>query len=517
VRDCDSVSLVREQVERVLGGELTPFGGIGILVALGLLIALRLVVPAADRRRHFGVPAGLLLAHVVFVLLRAVLPDPPAAMAKPVEVLGLTLLFVSIGRSSYLLLLYGILERRSRTRGLPGIIRDMVQVGVYLVITVYVLHRVGVDPSSLLTTSAVLTAVIGFALQDTLGNLFAGLAIQAQQPFEVGDWIQFNDDPDSIGEVIEINWRATRVLTNDHVEVTVPNNTLAKAPIRNYSKPTRLVRRHATVIAPYETPPARVHRLLTEAVVEVEGVCSEPPPDIQTIQFTERGVEYRVRYFIEAFEQREVISGRVRDRMWYALRRAAVPMPAPQRRITMIEHNAATSELEHQARIADVERALERLPLFKPLPHTVLHELAMHTERRLYAHGEVVIQQGDHGDELFIVERGQVEVLVDRHAGMEHVATLGPRDFFGEMSLLTGEQRRATVRTNGEVALLVVSKESLQPILEASPELATVISDVLAEREQELGRHSLRPEGNGVAETERRGELLSRIREFFSL
>ncbi len=487
------------------------------MVAVGLLVALRLVVPASDRRRLLRPPVGLLAAHVVFVLLRAILPDPPTAMAKPVEMLGLTLLFVSIGRSGYLLLLHGLIERRQSTQALPGIIRDMLQIGVYLVIGVYVLHRVGVDPSSLLTTSAVLTAVIGFALQDTLGNFFAGLAIQAQQPFEVGDWIQFNEDPDSIGEVLEINWRATRVLTNDFVEVTVPNNTLAKAPIRNYSRPTRTVRLHAKVIAPYEAPPARIQRLLAEAVMEVDGVLDELPPDVQTIQFTERGVEYRVRYAIRDFDQREIISGRVRDRIWYALRRAAVPMPAPQRRVTMIEHNAVTAELEHQARVADVERALERLPLFKPLTHELVHELATHTERRLYTDGELVIQQGDHGDELFIVERGEVEVMVDRHAGMERVASLGPRDFFGEMGLLTGEQRRATVRANGEVTLLVVSKQALQPLFEASPELAMAMSEVLAEREVQLGRRSLRPECNEEAQTDRRGELLSRIRQFFSL
>lgn len=506
-----------DDVVRIFEGQLTPFGGIGIAIAVALVIALRLVL-SAPATRLVRAPLGLLLAHLAIIFLRAVLPDPSPEVMRPIDLLGLLLLLLSIGRAGYLLVLHGLLERGQRPRrALPGIIRDMLQVGVYLVITLYVLHRAGVDPGSLLTTSAVLTAVIGFALQDTLGNLFAGLAIQLQQPFEVGDWIQFDDDPDHIGEVIEINWRATRILTIARVEVTVPNNTLAKAPIRNYSKPTRLVRRSATVVAPYETPPARVHRLLTEAVVEVEGVRSHPAPDIQTMQFSERGVEYQVRYFIEDFDQREILDGRVRDRLWYALRRGAVPIPAPQRRVTMIEHIAASADQESQARIADVERALERLPLFQPLAHDLLHELAMHTERRLYAHGELVIQQGDYGEELFIVERGKVEVVVDRHHGMEHVATLGTRDFFGEMSLLTGEQRRATVRAEGEVALLVVSKEALQPILEASPELATHISDALAQREVALGRHSHAEEDGEDEHTERRGELLSRIRQFFSL
>lgn len=506
-----------DEVVSIFEGRLTPSGAIGIGIAVLLLVALRLVLTPAQRRT-VRAPGIFLVAHVAVVAVRALLPTLEPPISRAADVLALTLLLLSIARSGYLLLLYGVLERRRAARGgLPGIIRDMLQVGVYLVVALYVLHRVGVDPGSLLTTSAVLTAVIGFALQDTLGNLFAGLAIQMQQPFEVGDWIQFDDDPDHIGEVIEINWRATRILTVDRVEVTVPNNTLAKAPIRNYSKPTRLVRRSVTVVAPYETPPARVHRLLTEAVVEVEGVRAQPAPDVQTLAFSERGVEYRVRYFIEAFEDRENIDGRVRDRLWYALRRAAVPIPVPLRRVTMIEHTAATAEQEAQAQIADIERALERLPFFSPLSHELLHELAMHTERRLYAHGELVIQQGDYGEELFIVERGKVEVLIDRHHGMEHVATLGPRDFFGEMSLLTGEQRRASVRADGEVSLLVVSKEALQPILEAVPELATHLSEVLSARELELGRHSQAEHVSEEAVTERRGELLSRIRQFFSL
>lgn len=502
-------------------GTLTPFGGIGIAVAIAFLLVGRLVVPAAQRR-VLRAPLVLLVLHIGLVVLLAVLPEPHAG--DPFAPLGdkllrfgaLTVLLLSIARSFYLLLLHALLKR-GRRKSLPGIFRDIIQVAVYAVVAIFVLHAAGVEPGSLLTTSALLTAVIGLSLQDTLGNLFAGLAIQAQQPFEVGDWVQFDDDSDHIGEVLEINWRATRLLTIDRIEVTVPNNLLARAPIRNYSKPTRLVRRNATVLAPYEAPPARVHRLMTEAVVEVDGVRSHPPPDIQTIDFTERGVEYRVRYFIEDFDQREVIDSRVRDRLWYALRRGSLQIPAPQRRITLVEHNAATAAAEQQARVIDVEKSLERIHLFQPLPHELLHEVALHTERRLYASGELIIQEGDYGDELFIVEKGKVDVLIDGHDGMKKVASLEPGDFFGEMSLLTGEQRRATVRTEEEVALLVVSKETLQPILEASPELAHEISEVLAQREVQLGIHSKSPAQTEEKMDERRGELLSRIREFFSI
>lgn len=511
-----------EDVVAFFEGSLTPFGGIGIAIAAALILILRLVIPK-PQRRQLRAPIVLLIGHLVLVLVRGILPDPhegdvfaPTA-DKILRVTALGLLLLSSARSFYLLLLH-LLMRRGQKRTLPGIFRDIIQVAIYAIVALFVLSAAGVEPGSLLTTSALLTAVIGLSLQDTLGNLFAGLAIQAQQPFEVGDWIQFDDDTDHCGEILEINWRATRILTIDRIEVTVPNNLLAKAPIRNYSKPTRLVRRNATVLAPYEAPPARVHRLMGEAVVQVEGVRSHPAPDIQTIDFTERGIEYRVRYFIEDFDQRELIDSRVRDRLWYALRRAALQIPPPQRRVTLIEQNTATAEAEMHARVVDVERSLEKVPLFAPLPHELLHEVAIHTERRLYAPGELVIQQGDYGEELFIVERGSVEVLVDTHEGMQHVATLRPGMFFGEMSLMTGEQRKATVRAEAEVALLVVSKDTIQPVLEAAPDLAHEISDVLAERELALGRHSNRPEAVKEEDvTQRRGELLSRIREFFSI
>ncbi|MCA9604381.1 MAG: mechanosensitive ion channel family protein [Myxococcales bacterium] len=498
-------------------GSVTAFGGFGIAVAIALLLLLRLVVPR-PQKHVVRAPLLMLLFSIAFAIVNGVLSEP--GEHTRLRLVHEALLLFAVARSFYLLILYGIFEsrrRRARSRLFSGIFRDIVQVAIYAVATVFLLKEAGVETGSLLTSSVLLTAVIGLSLQDTLGNLFAGIAIQVQQPFEVGDWIQFDDDTDHIGEVVEINWRATRIITIDRIEVTVPNNTLARAAIRNYSRPTQLARRNATIIAPYNSPPARVHRLLAEAVVEVEGVVDHPAPDIQTIEFNERGVEYRVRYFIERFDEREVIDSRVRDRLWYALRRAALPIPPPQRTVTVVEHTAASAQAEHAAQVVDIERALAKVPMFKPLPHDLLHEVAMHTERRLYAPGEIVIQQGDVGEELFMVERGALDVLIDAHDGMQHIATVAIGDVFGEMSLMTGEDRAATVRTTMESALLVVSKETIQPVLEASPELAEKISEVLAAREAALegARGSKAPSRKKVEE--RSSELLNRIREFFSI
>lgn len=496
---------------------VSAFGGFGFAVAVALLLVLRLVVPPVQKHA-VRAPLLMLLASFGFAVVHGLITTGDSR--STLRLIHEALLLFAIARSLYLVILYGVFEsrrQRGRSRLFSGIFRDIVQVALYVVAVVFLLKEAGVETGSLLTSSVLLTAVIGLSLQDTLGNLFAGLAIQVQQPFEVGDWIQFDDDPDHTGEVVEINWRATRLITIDRVEVTVPNNTLARAAIRNFSRPTKLVRRHVTILAPYTTPPARVHRLLGEAVVEVDGVVEEPAPDIQTIDFGERGVEYRVRYFLEDYEQREVIDSRVRDRLWYALRRAALPIPSPQRTVTLIEHSAASAQAEHAAQIVDIEKALAKVPLFELLPDTLLHEVAMHTERRLYAPGEIVIQQGDVGEELFMVERGALDVLVDAHDGMQQIATVGVGDVFGEMSLMTGADRSATVRTTTESALLVVSKDTIQPVLAASPELAEKISQVLAAREAALEGHTRGPRARSRKEVERSGELLSRIREFFSI
>src|SRR5262249_59228050 len=130
---------------------------------------------------------------------------------------------------------------------LPRISLDIVHVLIFVAVLLATLSAAGAEPGSLLTGSAVLTAVIGLSLRDTLGNLFAGVAIQAQRPFEVGDWIQFDDKPAHIGEVVEINWRVTKVITLDAVEIVVPNAPLGQANIVNYSRPRRWARRGISV------------------------------------------------------------------------------------------------------------------------------------------------------------------------------------------------------------------------------------------------------------------------------
>lgn len=481
-----------------------------------MIVVLPVLLPAGSRRQ-VRAPIVLLLVHVALVSWRLMLPEE-SSLSDPLRIAGLFFLLLSLARSGYLIVLHAVI---TRTLGgeVPRIMRDLVQGLLYFGVGLLTLRAAGVHPSSILTTSALLTAVVGLSLQDTLGNLFAGLAIQAQRPFRVGDWIQFDDDDAHVGRVVELNWRTVKVETLDKIEITVPNSTLARSALRNYSRPTRVARRIARVDVPYDRSPEHVMPALLRALGEVRGILSSPPPSVIIRDFSERGVRYEVRYFIEDFEAREIIAGAVRERLWYALQRLGIEIPVPQRLVRLYDLSEERLEHEQEARVMARDDALRGVDFLRALPEQARHHLAEAASAALYAPGELIIRQGDTGSELFIVKRGEVAVELGRGRHRRVVATLGPGQFFGEMSLVTGEKRAASVRATRESELLVIDKEALQRVLDEAPQLAETISRVLAERAQLLSAANVKSTEHDVKRSveQETTVLLDRIRRFFSL
>ncbi len=503
-------------LELLLHGDAMSFGGAGIALAAVLVIVLRLALPKRERRL-MRQPLVFLALHLMVVLGRAVIP----AGSPGDRLVGLTaLLFLlfSIGRSVFLLVVDVLLGRRF-TKPLPKIFRDILQALVYAAAVLITLRASGIDPGSLLATSALLTAVLGLSMQDTLGNLFAGLSIQAQHPFEVGDWIQFDENPKLVGKVLEINWRATRMITLDQVEVIIPNGPLAKAPIRNFTKPTPIARLSLNATVAYHVSPNRVHAILLEAAASVKGVLQEPAPSVVTADFADSGIDYQVRFFTADYGGREGILAAVRDRIWYALHRAEIEFALPRRIIDTHHIDDASRSRSDVQRLETRERALRSVDFLATLPGPSLRRLAELTRTRLYSSGELVLRQGEGGAEFFIVLCGAVSVVLGgAHQATVEIARLGPGSFFGEMSLVTGEPRTATVRTSEESQLLVIDKASFQEVLASVPEVIERISQVLAARQEQLEAASdaiTRDRTKSLHE--RSGILLARIREFFSM
>lgn len=489
-----------------------PTLGVLLLFGLAALIAARLV----RRPSHRGklVPPALLLAGGGLAYLFALFLPEQEGFASIVRLASLALTLLSMSRTVFLLVVDSLSARL--TKPVPQIFRDMMQVGVVLLAVLVFLQGIGVSPGSLLTTSALLTAVIGLALQDTLGNLIAGLAIQLKGLIEVGDWIQCDGDASLTGRVTEINWRDTRLVTLDQVEVIVPNSSITSNRIYNLSRPTSVSRRFVEVLCPYHVPTHRVQEVILSSLHDVPGLLHDPAARVLTQEFADSGITYRVYFFIDDYPLHPLVESDVRDRIWYALQRASIEIPFPIRTVYMAEEPKTAAWSQAEERLG----ALQRVDFLRTLPQATLEQLAARAVRRLYARGEILIHQGDEGDALFILLRGQVSVLVGRDGGSTaEVARLEEGAFFGEMSLMTGERRSATIRAVTDCEVLVVSRADLRPILADSPELVESMGAVLAERAERLGDNLAAREqaASKREQAEKKSALLGRIRKFFSM
>jgi small-conductance mechanosensitive channel/CRP-like cAMP-binding protein len=496
--------------------DLGGYGSVEVLTAALLIVVLATLLPRGNRSKLRGPVVSLLVCFAFLFIVE--ISSASRLIRLPLESLAFFAVVVSIGLSLELLLFESRPARRWMPQP-PRILRDVLLGLIYLGALLLTLNDAGVETASLVTGSALVTAALGFSMKDTLGNIFAGLSIQVEHPFDVGDWIQFDPSSQQIGRVLEINWRATKLLTQDEVVVVVPNSNLAQSAIRNFTKPTVHSGRSVYVSAPYDVPPRRVQQVILEAMTDTRGVQHDPPPSVVTLNFGDNGVEYWLRYFTTEFERRDAIDSAVRDRIWYAFQRSGIAIPYPVRdsRVRQVTDESEARIAEQLAR--DRRQMLRQIDFLADLPAEALDQLAAQVQRRTYADDERIIREGDAGDELFIIASGEVAVTVSSTDGtIVEVNRLGPRQFFGELSLLTGQRRSANITATQDCDLLVVTKAALSPILEASPQLAEFISDTVAKRQaqvEELTAERLRARVANLQDQRR--DLLQRIREFFSL
>ncbi len=357
---------------------ISLFGQTVFLITAAVIVLLAFKVPRGQLRT----PIILLGGYLVLTLLQL----PLGEGTSPHSFLAGCMLFCLLAALGLTVVLLLALVLARKNRPLPRIAQDLLHLGIFAAVLLVVMYRAGVDPSALLTGSAVLTAVVGLALRDTLGNLIAGLSFQVQPPFQVGDWIQFDHVPQNIGEITEINWRATRIVTNEHVEIILPNGPLAQATIRNFTRPEKWVMRSIYVRAPFTVPPERARRIILEAIRDIKGVCATPAPSVLTNGFTDSGVEYWVRVFTEDFAHRAKLDSDVCDRIWYAFARDGIVIPTATHAVTLTQappaHPVPQEEILERRR-----QLLAGVPIFAILPQPALHQLAAGAREQIFAPG----------------------------------------------------------------------------------------------------------------------------------
>jgi len=361
----------------------------------------------------------------------------------------------------------------------------------------------------------VVSAVIGLALQDMLSNVIAGLALQIEQPFGVGDWVLANGYE---GRVTQLNWRTLTLLTRDNHHVIVPNSNVAKREIVNYSRPEPLQRAHIAISIGYQHPPGVVKPLLLAATHDVMGVCAAPEPEVIIAEYADSAITYDVRYWITDYAHYHNIRDEVLTRIWYGFKRANISDLSPIRDVklhTSTEDDARSME-QHRR---DVFGVLRPLSLFASLDDDQIHELADAAEWHLYLAGERLVRQGDPGGSLFVINSGTVHLTKQNESGQAiPVGELSVGEFFGEMSLLTGEPRLVSVTAQTNTEVVVVHKAELAALLTHNAEIVEALSMALVARsKQTADRVALANEQRANQSAPQSTALRDRMRAFFGL
>jgi small-conductance mechanosensitive channel len=395
----------------------------------------------------------------------------------------------------------------------PRITRDFILILCYAVLVFIVLRlQSNINLISLITTSAALTVVLGFAAQSLLSNFFFGLVLQIERPFDIGDWIQVGD---YIGMVTNINWKSTKLITRDQVIVNIPNSEITARIFLNYSKPDRKVRSTITIGLEYDAPPDLVKKVIIDVLYQHQKVLKHPVPDVLLNTFGDSAILYEIRFWHENFSNEPRIKSEINIRIWYALRRRNITIPFPIRDIRHTHKERAYQAAKRGHSCNDMVLMFENVPVLSPLSLEERDQLAHLVEIEPFGEGEIIVRQHETGDSLYIITKGTCEVLLESHSRQfKQVAVLKKGDFFGEMSLLTGEPRSATVRAIEDTEVIKIQKDIFSKILSANSGISEYLGQVLAERQQQLATQRGNDSAPAVATPE---GFIQKIKSFFGI
>lgn len=488
------------------------------IVALFLTWALLRITPAER-----GVYLNTLWLFLLGVAGQAVgallssfdLPQVAATVSSVFRIVSAVALIRICGFAAFRLLLPFM------GRSPPRIVEDVAIVVVYVIYAFTQLRAAGVDLGSIVTTSAILTAVIAFAMQDTLGNLLGGLALQVDNSVQVGDWVRIDT---LVGRVRDIRWRSTLIETRNWETVVIPNSQLMKSRFailgRRDGSPLQWRRILDFMVDP-GVPPARVIALVNEEMREVAipNVALTPTPSCVLIQFNEGNLCYQLRYFLTNLMEDDFTDSMVRVHLFASLQRAGIRIAEPQRTVHAVTRDEAHAETVRKRELARRLEILRGVDLFSGLSDDEKEEIAERLQYAPFARGDVITKQGNTAHWLYIIAFGEADAVYEPPGGApRQIGTLRAGQFFGEMALFAGDVRQATVVAKTDVECYRLDRAAVQGLLLSRPQIAEHVSRIVGSRRSSIDQ--AQEEYAAAASStpaEREVDLLVRIRRFFGL
>ncbi len=403
----------------------------------------------------------------------------------------------------------------------PRILEDITVIVGYSAWLMVRLRFAGLDLSELVATSAVITAIVAFAMQDTLGNILGGLAIHLDHSVEIGDWIAADGVS---GRVIDIRWRYTKIATRNGEKIVMPNSHLMKnkfSVVGVISDKHSTWRRWVWFNVGFEHPPGKVLDVVERVVsdAEIPNVAQDPPPSCVLMEFGSGYSRYALRYWLTDPEFDDPTDSQVRLHVVNALERAGMSMAIPAEERRIVKENEAHEKSQTAREMMRRMTALDHVALFSKLTGEEKRNLALWLTHAPFARRDVITRQGAMADWLYILVEGEAEVWLEQEGDRRLLSTLPAGSVFGEMGLMTGEPRTATVIAKSDVDCYRLGKEGLDVLMHSRPSIAEEISHVLAEREVELEKLRLNMDDSAQVRrhAEHHGTMLGKIRNFFKL
>jgi small-conductance mechanosensitive channel/CRP-like cAMP-binding protein len=472
-----------------------------IIVGISLLLlTLALRGSSANRLVHGRLLTSCLLfgGYAAAGALAAYAPLPPG-VAQQIRSFNPLLLALGLALLVVVVTINPWRENRLPDR-FPTIVQDAIVIALFAIVaTLFMQEKV-------LATTAVGAVVIGFALQDTLGNLFSGLAIQIEKPFRVGHWVAIAGTE---GLVSEVTWRATKLRTKAGNFVVVPNSVVAKETITNFSQPSQDTRLEVEVGASYDAPPNEVKAVIARALRDEPLLVTAREPEILIAEFAASAITYRVRVWTADFAADMRVRDRVRSHIYYAFRRHGISIPYPVQ--VQINQEPVVAVPADRAMLA---RSLDGVELLASLTPEQRQQLLDSSRAVLFEAGQVIMREGESGASMFVLRKGDASVTLDQTDAP--VAQLRDGAVFGEMSLLTGDTRTATVTAVSDCDLLEIGAEAFRHVVLEDSALVERIAAEVAARQAENEQHRA-TRATSAAAIEPPHTFAARVRRFLRL
>jgi small-conductance mechanosensitive channel/CRP-like cAMP-binding protein len=387
----------------------------------------------------------------------------------------------------------GYLEKR-RKRDTPALIQDIVTIIILLAgLALGLALEAGLSLTGIATASGALAFVLGIALQPVIQDLFSGLSINFDGSYALGDWLTIYSDQlegPIYGKVTGINWRTTFLTLEEGTRLMVPNRMVSTNPVMNHSRPASAKRLAVEVEVDVRVPVERVmDMLLGEAFKAMRnpGLARTPPPEVIVNRITQDAIGYNVRFYcfpdqISPSKARSVVLRALHD----VILLNELPMP-----VTQVELTKAPN-VEFVLGEKEITNALMDVKLFaRALNETQVQELAKRCKPVELAPGGVMMRKGENASAMYIILEGAASVSLDEKGDEAHeIAISATGDVVGEMSLMTGQPRSATVTALTRLRTVEITTEAISELFKTSPELLQRFSHILARRQQEQDAHA---------------------------